>query len=48
MRVIDFCVVYGCFRVYSWDVCGYFFECAFLVRGPFRRCGVVNGVLKWR
>lgn len=47
MRVIDFCVVYGCFGVYAWDVCGYFFQCAFLVRGPFGGFGVMNGILKW-
>ena len=40
MGGIDFCAVYGCFDFYSWDVCGYFFECAFLVRGPFRGCRV--------
>ena len=48
MGVIDFCVVYGCFGVYSWDVCGYFFKCTFFVTGPFRGRGVMNGVLKWR
>ena len=42
MGVVDVCAVYGCFGVYSWDVCGYFFECAFLVRGPFGGCGVIN------
>ena len=41
MRVIDFCVVYGCFCVYSRDFCGYFFKCAFLVRGPFGGCRVI-------
>ena len=24
------------------DVCGYFFKCAFLVRGPLRGCRVIN------
>ena len=42
--VIDFCVVYGCFCVYSWDLCGYFFECAFVVRGPCRGRGVTTRV----
>ena len=48
MGVVDFCVVYGCFGVCSWDVCSYIFKCAFLVRRPFGGCGVMNGVLKWR
>ena len=42
MGGVDFCAVYGCFGFHSWDVCGYFFECAFLVRGPFRGCRVIN------
>ena len=45
MGVIDFCVVYGCFGVCSG---GDFFKCAFLVREPFKRCRVIDNVLKWR
>ena len=44
MSLIDFCVVYGCFCVDSWNVCRYFFECAFVVRGSCRGRGVTTRV----
>ena len=45
MGLIDFCVVHGCFHFYSWNVRGYFFECAFVVRRPCRGRGVKIAVL---
>ena len=43
-HVIEFCVVYGWFCIDSGNVCDYFFECAFVVRGPYGGRGVTTRV----